>query len=84
MISLTSMCLVRSSYDENDVIVAFSATFSMAIIVEVIFYFSYRTKVKLYLNMKLTEKTQDQLYNLLDIVPNKVLICSKASEEQAT
>ena len=48
------------------------------IVVETIFHVQYRAQVKLYLMMDSAAFQQRQLHDLLDSVPDKVLICTKS------
>ena len=52
-------------------------TLSNLLIMETIFYTNHRAEAKLFLLVKVTSKQEGQLLNLLDTVPDKVLICSK-------
>ena len=54
------------------------------IIAELIFYIQSKTQAKLYLSLKVTESQQNQLQNLLDNMPDEVLIVSRGSDEKST
>ncbi len=54
------------------------------IVLEIIFYVQLKAQAKLFLMTKVTDYQQTQLFNLLDLmdsVPDKVLICSRNPEE---
>ena len=51
------------------------------IVLEIIFYVQLKAQAKLFLMTKVTDYQQTQLFNLLDSVPDKVLICSRNPEE---
>ena len=53
------------------------------ITLESILYVNHRAKAKLFLQMKMISMQEQQISNLLDMVPDKVLICSKAKESSA-
>ena len=52
--------------------------FVLVILVEVGNYCQVRSKARLFLRVKATAMHERQLSNLLDAVPDKVLICSRA------
>lgn len=51
------------------------------VVLEIIFYVQLKAQAKLFLMTKVTDYQQTQLFNLLDSVPDKVLICSRNPEE---
>lgn len=55
---------------------AAGASFVFVLIVECISYLNSKGKAKLFLRMACTKIQEKQLFNLLDTVPDKVLICS--------
>ena len=54
----------------------------MYAMVELIQYTSMKAKAKLFYQLKRSEQQQRQMADLLDAVPDSVLICSKGSHEQ--
>ena len=48
--------------------------------IESIIFVTHKAKSNLFLRIKVTALQEDQMQNLLNTVPDKVLICSKASE----
>lgn len=46
------------------------------LLAETIFYVQSKAQAKLFLASKVTAMQQEQLFNLLDSVPDSVLICS--------
>ena len=51
------------------------------IVLEIIFFVQAKSNARLFLSNKVTQFQQNQLFNLLDSVPDKVLICSRNTEE---
>ena len=51
--------------------------------IESIIYVNHKAKVELFMRVKVTEFQQEQLMDLFDTVPDKVLIFSKTSEASA-
>jgi hypothetical protein len=49
-------------------------------VAETIFFVQSNSTAKLYLSLKVTDFQQKQLFNLLDAVPDKVLIVSRGSD----
>ena len=49
-------------------------------LIEVVLYLNHKAHIKLFLAMKVTEMHQKQMLNLLDSVPDKVLICKEPQE----
>ena len=49
-------------------------------LLEIILYLNQKSHIKLFLAMKVTEAHQKQMLNLLDSVPDKVLICKEPQE----
>ena len=47
------------------------------LIAEIIFFIHHKAEAKLFLSNKVTSLNESQLLNLLDTVPDKVLICSQ-------
>lgn len=52
------------------------------VVSEMIFYVQYNAQAKLYLSLKVTDFQQKQLFNVLDTVPDKVLIVSRGSDQK--
>ena len=50
------------------------------IVLEIIFFVQAKSNARLFLANKVTQFQQKQLFNLLDSVPDKVLICSRNTE----
>ena len=49
-------------------------------LIEVVLYLNHKAHIKLFLAMKVAEKHQKQMLDLLDSVPDKVLICKEPQE----
>jgi len=47
---------------------------------EIIFFIHHKAEAKLFLSSKVTKLHESQLLNLLDTVPDKVLICTRTRE----
>ena len=74
----------RSQYDsENNVYASFGLTFFFAMMFESVLYSNHRSKAVLFMRIKLTALQEEQLRNLLDTVPDKVVITSQPSEDRA-
>lgn len=80
-----SMIIIgRSQYDgENNVYTGFGLTLIFSLMFESVLYSNHRSKAGLFMRIKLTALQEDQLRNLLDTVPDKVLITSQPSENSA-
>lgn len=50
------------------------------LVAELCFFVQAKAKTKLFLALKITDFQQKQLFNLLDSVPDKVLIVSRGNE----
>ena len=59
---------------------AIPATLVALIMAEVSLYISYKARAKLYLESQMNKQQQEQLSNLLDTVPDSVVIFSKSTE----
>ena len=79
---LTAINLVLYNQDDNifttgDNQISTVMFIAAILLVEPIFFINNMAKAKLFLRMKLATLQQKQMLNLLDSVPDKVLICSQ-------
>ena len=74
---------VMNQKDENTILTAVIALVLLDLGVESIIYVNHKAKVELFMRIKVTEFQQEQLMDLFDTVPDKVLIFSKTSEASA-
>lgn len=65
------------SEDDFDIAYSIFARSSTYLIVELIFYVQQKGQVKMFLSKINAKQYEKQLLNLLDTVPDKVLICSQ-------
>ena len=79
-ITLVTLQIGRMQNDSHDNTGIFFSIFIL-IYAEFVFYLQLKAQAKLFLSMKVTGMQQKQMFNLLDTVPDKVLICSQAKEK---
>ena len=68
--------------DEYNFFSGFITSNSAVIILESARYLNTKQKLKLFVRMKKSQQQEKQLAELLDAVPDCVLICSKDTQEQ--
>ena len=71
------MIFMKNTYGENNPAAGFSLTVFAYTFFESVAYITQKNKAKLFLTKKVTDLQQVQLFNLLDTVPDRVLICSQ-------
>lgn len=78
--------LSRNEADEDnkdkDIIVSFTMIAMISFIFELTFYFNTRVKLLLFMEIKSSQRQQQQLLNLLDTVPDNVLICKNGQGDE--
>ena len=67
---------IRRKYEENELGFSIIIGIAYIILVEASIYNNYRQKALLFVQVKLAKDQETQLSNLLDSVPDKVLICT--------
>ena len=72
----------RALGDVRDSGIASIISFSVLLSQELSLYVNYKAKAKLFIENKVNLKQQEQLANLLNSVPDNVIICTKSSEKQ--
>lgn len=73
----------RSRFDgENNMVAGFASAFTFCLLFESVLYTNHRAKAVLFMRVKVTALQEEQLRDLLDTVPDQVLICTKASESR--
>ena len=80
-----SICnmVTRNRYGENNVYAAGLVLILLVLSMESIMYVNHKAKANLFMRIKVIALQEEQLKNLLDTVPDKVLIMSKTSEASA-
>ena len=67
----------QNTFSPSDNQISSGIFIAALLLVEPIFFINNKAKAKLFLRMKLVTLQQNQMLNLLDSVPDKVLICSQ-------
>ena len=81
---LGSLLAFRISTGEDFSVIAYIITNLACIpMVEITIYINFKAQLKLFVLLKISEREQMQLANLLNTVPDNVFICSKGTESQA-
>ena len=82
VVSQSAALVVR--VDENEVIASLSMLMitCWVLLVEVIFYNVHKDKAKLFLGIMTGKQHQKQLVDLLDTLPDKVLICHQKHDNR--
>ena len=81
-------CIVLTNYsrfklDGRNIFSAFTISFFANLMIEAIAYMNMKAKASLFLRIKFMSLQEEQLKNLLDTVPDHVLICSQDKEGHA-
>ena len=71
---------LRVVFEEAELFAIVASNILLWLCGEIVFHVQMKAQVKLFLAGKVTAMQQQQLFNLLDSVPDSVLICSQQSE----
>ena len=78
---MTILTVKKLEYlEEINLFVSFFLLTSSILVTESIFYIHHKAAAKLFVSIKVASLQEKQLRNLLDTVPDKVLICSQSRE----
>ena len=67
--------------DENNIVTAFVMTTFGTLVIETAVYINMKARARLFLKAKTSKQQQRQLLDLLDAMPDSVLLCTKGSAE---
>ena len=73
----------RNEFDDNNIAAGIILTFLILLSFELVLYTNYHAKARLFSRIKTMSEQERHLSNLLDTLPDKVLICSQAGESRA-
>ena len=78
--------IIFSRYQLEEIIIEFRITVNVLIIsvLEIISYITYKVKANLFLKIKIAKMQEEKFQNLLNTVPDKVLICTQVREDGFT
>lgn len=83
LLTIVSQLVVRVSIGDDFSVIAFIFTnLAYMLMIEVTIYINVKAQLKLFVLLKRSEREQMQLANLLNTMPDNVLICTKGSESQ--
>ena len=80
MAGMISVVIAKNEFEENKPIFGIAFAIAGLLLLETIVYIVLKNKAKLFVSLKLSGLQQKQLFNLMDTVPDKVLICSPVPE----
>ena len=77
MVAIHLIIYRRDDIETKDKYLACAITSTIPFLIECVFFINNKAKANLFLRMKLLTLQQKQMLDLLDSVPDKVLICSQ-------
>ena len=67
----------HSQGDENNIVTAFVMTAFGTLVIEAAVYINMKARARLFLKARTSKQQQRQLLDLLDAIPDSVLLCTK-------
>ena len=83
--SVTSVLMISNYYwgDEQNYVSNWVSILTTVLVIELKQYITVRAQVQLFVRLATIQQQEQQLSDLLDMVPDNVFICSKSQENRA-